>query len=296
LEFLDGGSFGCTQDGQLSEVSNTGRASTSLVPIFQDTRGCSSAAMLRSTPYLELAKTNYDHFGNYAITAYLTAHKEALLVASQAESENGYKVALAMEGFADHYLTDLYAGGHLRVPRKEIVDYCRRVVSVVPDGLYQLLTKKMHDYDGKNGILIVLNSGQKTFAYGDDYFAVMGNQLNSIALRTALQASLDQVYAAYYLAQANRTSLNSSVVNFKREKLINDLMQQANLYLPNIKATFEENQSLRQPLFLIKDNGTGQIILPGNATNRGYTVYMLDGANYVPLSCNTVATGGVVNN
>ena len=64
--------------------------------------------------YLRLAQLNLDHFGEDAHTAYSAGHYTAM-----SEAANGnLEVAYAMNAFADHYLGDCFAAGHMRTPRR----------------------------------------------------------------------------------------------------------------------------------------------------------------------------------
>lgn len=90
----------------------------------------------RSTPglsYLELARVNWDHFGPDARTAYNAGHRAALDIAIQGGKDN-LELAYAMNAFADHFLQDSFAAGHLRTPRRSLhkptdptADLCAKV-------------------------------------------------------------------------------------------------------------------------------------------------------------------------
>lgn len=69
--------------------------------------------------YIELAKINFDHFGLNARTAYNAGHSMALAEASQGSPESLEK-AYAINAFADHFLEDSFASGHMRVPREAL--------------------------------------------------------------------------------------------------------------------------------------------------------------------------------
>jgi hypothetical protein len=69
----------------------------------------------QNTPtYLTLARLNFDHFGADAHTAYNAGHYKAMEAAANGNLELGY----AMNAFADHFLGDLFASGHMRTPRR----------------------------------------------------------------------------------------------------------------------------------------------------------------------------------
>jgi hypothetical protein len=63
-----------------------------------------------------LALHNIDHFGAEARLTYNAGHTLALDVASQGDLQKAY----AINAFADHYLQDSFAAGHIRVPRSAL--------------------------------------------------------------------------------------------------------------------------------------------------------------------------------
>ena len=78
--------------------------------------------------YLGISLINWDHFGDDARTAYNTGHAAAIQVAKK----GNLKLAYAMNAFADHYLEDSFAAGHIRTPRRQlhgelVRDYCAKV-------------------------------------------------------------------------------------------------------------------------------------------------------------------------
>ena len=75
---------------------------------------------LRSGPgYVKLASLNVDHFGLDARTAYNAGHLRALEEAARGEIAN-LRRAYTMNAFADHFLQDSFASGHLRTPRRKL--------------------------------------------------------------------------------------------------------------------------------------------------------------------------------
>lgn len=64
--------------------------------------------------YIRMAQLNLDHFGEEARTAYNAGHTMALKTAAAGDLEIGY----AMNAFADHFLGDSFASGHIRTPRR----------------------------------------------------------------------------------------------------------------------------------------------------------------------------------
>jgi len=99
------------------DLANNDPASSSLLPMTGTDEQLTMATMKRDGPnYLHMALLNLDHFGNDARTAYNAGHTCALRAAADGNLELGY----AMNAFADHYLGDCFASGHIRTPRSKL--------------------------------------------------------------------------------------------------------------------------------------------------------------------------------
>lgn len=96
-----------------------------------------------------------------------------------------------MNAFADHYLTDLFSSGHLRVPRKAMA------AVVTPSDLGSLLTRFMHDEDSRFGLKVRNAQGEQWRAYGDKRYFESSDADNRRLVNQAVQASADEVFAAY---------------------------------------------------------------------------------------------------
>jgi hypothetical protein len=98
--------------------------------------------------YVELVLRNTDHFGWHNARAYCQHHAAALrLVAGCRGRENeDFRRAVCTNAFADHFLTDAFAAGHIRVPRAEIRTWCER--RGLSEKIAGALTKLLHDQDG----------------------------------------------------------------------------------------------------------------------------------------------------
>ncbi|MHB8877120.1 MAG: hypothetical protein ACYC8T_25775 [Myxococcaceae bacterium] len=98
--------------------------------------------------YVELALRNVDHFGWHNQLAYCRYHGAALGMAVSAEgrADERWARALVYNAFADHFLTDGFAAGHIRVPRAEIRLWCEG--QGLSDKLAGALSKVLHDQDG----------------------------------------------------------------------------------------------------------------------------------------------------
>lgn len=182
--------------------------------------GGAVGALVKLGLYLQLAQYNYDHFGSNALKSYLTGHNLALELASKATTVEELKYAYFVEGNADHYLTDLFATGHLRTPRMEIVNYCANL----GQGPASFLTKLMHDQDGNSGLTLVNGKGETWFGTGDENFYTPANKENKLRALSTLQQSVDQIYTAYTTKNANIAVNNAEML-----KVIPDVEATANL-------------------------------------------------------------------
>lgn len=150
--------------------------------------------------YLNLASENWDHFGAHAVTAYTAGHAvachEAALAAApgipDAEKRVRLERAYAMNAFADHFLTDLFSSGHLRVPRKEMYDR--------PDGLKStlgMLVHAMHNEDGWVGLNVDNVQKDAWVAFGDGYLRDKISERNAKLVVQAAQESANEVWQSY---------------------------------------------------------------------------------------------------
>lgn len=105
--------------------------------------------------FLELGKINADHFGDDAGTAYNVGHRVALQHAAQGstranpnlahdERKQFLETAYTMNAFADHFLEDRFASGHLRTPRRHLMGGTGK----------NLCAKMMHDEDNNSGLSV----------------------------------------------------------------------------------------------------------------------------------------------
>ena len=105
--------------------------------------------------YIELALKNAVHFGWNNMVAYCRHHNTAMHLARQSltlktsdsvKSERLWRHAVFTNAFADHFLTDGFAAGHIRVPRREIIEWGER--KKLSSKVTGALSKLLHDQDG----------------------------------------------------------------------------------------------------------------------------------------------------
>ncbi|WP_159397079.1 hypothetical protein [Sorangium cellulosum] len=156
------------------------------------------SALLPQGRFLRLAAANYDHFAFDARAAYRAGHAAACRQAAQARADASpgerrrlLERAYLMNACADHFLTDLFAAGHLRVPRRALA------TQVSPKLAGDLLAKRMHDEDNARGLVVRNRRGDTWRAYGDKYFHAEGHEDGRQLAREAVRASAAEVWAAF---------------------------------------------------------------------------------------------------
>lgn len=152
--------------------------------------------------YLKLAKVNYDHFAPDSVTAYTVGHQFALATAlhayeqkQQGEFDDANKLlelAYAQNAFANHYLTDSFSAGHMRVPRRAIAHDI-----LLPKILNLLIANLMHDEDNEHGLNVVNAEGTSWIAYGDNYLYKPEAEQQRAIMLDAMQRSADSIYVTY---------------------------------------------------------------------------------------------------
>lgn len=165
--------------------------------------------------FLKLAIRNWDHFLPTSMVAYETGHAEAIAQAIRAKNMPTMKqrvaaleLAYAMNAFADHYLTDMFSSGHLRVPRRELFEQSTLA------SLGGLLAGQMHDEDGRVGLVVRNLEGKTWKMYGDGMLFVPGAQENKAQVKRAVLASVAEVSDAF------KTGKATAKENFAIKKIV----------------------------------------------------------------------------
>jgi hypothetical protein len=155
--------------------------------------------------YVNIASTNFDHFGTDAIAAYVAGHTLAQQMAVKAHAlQNPADRAVQLQGayaanaFADHFLTDLFSAGHMRTPRRPIYDIAWTEATQAAAGL---LAQRMHDEENKFGVWVENQWGDRWVAYGDKRYRDQVNTANRRMVKRAVQKSMDEVWQAFETQQ-----------------------------------------------------------------------------------------------
>lgn len=191
--------------------------------------------------YLGLALINFDHFGEDARKAYNAGHTAALRKAASSKEPRTLEIAYAMNGFADHFLEDSFASGHLRVPRQILhgsvnvaADICGMVSKTnAPNSQNPTNPRQyMHDEDNALGLEVENLLGETWKMYGDKKLLNFENQANLAKCHSALMASTQEVFAAWstgtvpplgtYAAWTHAPVLSSAFSEKNHAPLFND--------------------------------------------------------------------------
>jgi hypothetical protein len=116
---------------------------------------------------LSLLTRNWSHFAGDNLRFYLSYHLIAVnaasrcaVAASAVDSARHFQDALIAEGFAQHFLTDMFSSGHSRVTRWAFLQ-------AHPHGQADMLSNLLHEHEGLLGVALTNARGQVWVAYGD---------------------------------------------------------------------------------------------------------------------------------
>lgn len=158
--------------------------------------------------YLALASQNHCHFAcqpadgtvrdevNEALRLYRAYHNRALLQAAAAKDDaDRLNQALVVDAFGCHFLTDMFAAGHLRVPRRVLGE--RFGVMKGAQGM----AHSMHCEDNKLGLWCTTRLAEEPrrvwHAYGDAMLFKKEARVHLEMVREAVRRSAAEVFAAF---------------------------------------------------------------------------------------------------
>jgi len=149
--------------------------------------------------FVSLALDNIDHFVPYSWIRYTREHCRALRCAAQRR----LKDALFYNAFADHFLTDSFAAGHLRTPRLTLSKHGE---GLLKGGVHSY---QMHEEDNEHGLWAENLLGYVFFASGDG--EVFNNRIHYVLTAVALSRSIQRIYHAYQLEGNHRVQLLTAI-------------------------------------------------------------------------------------
>ncbi|MCM2281244.1 MAG: hypothetical protein NDI61_05285 [Bdellovibrionaceae bacterium] len=177
---------------------------------------CNMTGFFRIPGFLEVVSKNYDHFGWHNMKAYVRYHTRALEKARQAfqtkstspkESRRALEQALILNAFADHYLTDAFPSGHIRLPRTQLKAWAKRnLKGALPALRGDLLAIVLHENESRDlrtkqerGFRVRNSRGDVWLTRGDQYLHVNANPLDPTYLMPllAVTESFREILAAW---------------------------------------------------------------------------------------------------
>lgn len=150
--------------------------------------------------YLDLAGMNFDHFGAGAVAAYKACHTLALKYAMGAMNvpeEERLNDGYVMNAIADHFLSDLFSAGHLRVQRKQFHGWSMWRIPGTNLAAGDYFAKYVHDEDSKYGLQVQNQREDHWSCYGDSYYFDPRNQTNRQLCQEAMSCSKLEIYEAW---------------------------------------------------------------------------------------------------
>jgi hypothetical protein len=176
-----------------------------------------------------------DHFGWHNICCYIRHHAAALKLAASAsgKEDETFRRALYTNAFADHFLTDGFAAGHIRVPRAEICAWAD--AQGLSEKVAGALSKLLHDQDGHVNLLSLHGAGGDDHRSADDGLLVQDSTGTSWRTfcdgQLFLRSALGQCAAVDRAVEAVSASLFEFLLAWKRRELPTGLFE-ATRYVP----------------------------------------------------------------
>jgi hypothetical protein len=165
--------------------------------------------------YAALASQNFCHFREThpeatgsidAMSLYYAYHARALIHAARPNVGNPNALlrrALAIDAFGCHFLTDSFASGHMRVPRRELARYFGLLLGSLK------MSKAMHDEDNKLGLWCATQATASSQhreiwrAYGDGRLRSDEARVHRKQVQEAVRRSSGEVFTAWVKKQAS---------------------------------------------------------------------------------------------
>lgn len=180
-----------------------------LIPLIRNGASTSELQSATGGRYLALAKQNESHFSNVPeghrnIDFWRAGHIEAIKVARTGDANRAWGLNAA----ADHYLTDAFSGGHLRVERDKLMG----------STLGNIESKIEHDLDNEYGVAVTNKRGDRWIAYGDEHLNTPANAQNHKYVEEAVRLSQRDIEAA--LAQRASYPMPTKDTQFAAQQLV----------------------------------------------------------------------------
>lgn len=216
--------------------------------------------------FLELASTNDNHFVWNNIKTYVKYHAIAIEIAQSGHLKQDYTLlnkALFINGVADHYLTDAFPSGHLRVPRAQIRNWAiKKSGGIFRKYIADAISMILHDHEGKDfdgndvGIAVKNSRGDTWITHSDSSLNICrADSDDSIRLPTeAIALSSTDILLAFKTGMAPTEVYPSLFIvpTAIEKELLSSYLNGRNLYEKSTLNSLQEGLPL--PLRLILSN------------------------------------------
>jgi hypothetical protein len=146
--------------------------------------------------FLILAEHNLDHFNKQALDAFETGYMlamqaalDASMLSDQTAKQNKLAYAYALLAFACHFMTDLFASGHMRTPRANLEAQFGAEIG-------SLLSLFQHNEDGDSGLEVTANDAIWR-AYGDGHLFEKKSKENQDRALQAVQVAVNEIHQVF---------------------------------------------------------------------------------------------------
>ncbi|WP_413557111.1 hypothetical protein [Bdellovibrio sp. HCB209] len=245
----------------------------------ESSASCNNLGTIIAMPkYLGVVTKNYNHFGWYNMKDYVKYHQQAIDKALEsyelrdsnpAKSVTLFQQAMVANAFADHYLTDAFSSGHVRVPRVQVVEWAKQnLKGFLKKNRGDLLTMLMHDNESINlrtgaddGLPVANSQGDKWVTRGDGHLHIDENPFDPVRVHpeNAVRESVKEVLiAGLYGIEPTATFAAAWIVPFHQdlpmsEKFSPEHQQMTKMKLVN--SFFKKQPIIRATPFVRYDLG-----------------------------------------
>jgi hypothetical protein len=169
---------------RLTKLRDLTENESTLKPAYEDAATITKEYAER---YKDLALENVSHFsgGGTALTTWQKLHRDAILDALEAgkQGDSGALAgAYAVNAFADHYLTDSFSSGHIRVPREQVIIFYKKLAGEVFQHIIDYVSTRL----GSRVFELLQHDYWRVRQFGDE-----GDRRDAITrVRTRVMASI----------------------------------------------------------------------------------------------------------
>ncbi|CAH0016129.1 unnamed protein product [Clonostachys rhizophaga] len=233
---------------------------------------CVQSLIQEQGEYVKQAAADGRDIAQDAKKAYSSVHTLALRKAQEAyksKKESDLTEAYFIEGFAQHFLTDMFAAGHIRTLRR-LLHSTTFTLDLYPG---DQCGKGQQDEDGTNGPWVTNQEGESWAAYGDKQLGQCRSGKNRQMVAAASQAGVDEVWETF---QSGKIPATAEFKALKKVCLVSSSILAID-YRPSLMETFISRPPLPEktlgitnsvPLFERDPEDASRMLFRQNIDNR----------------------------